>query len=118
MALVCYVPICGLGPAAGIATLVLVRRRPWLRSHARQGLALGGVAAFVLVALWLGDFALETAGLPTPGLATVVLQLAVFAAYLVVSLRCMLDAYRRRDAALPLIGARGGPRSSGGAPPS
>jgi hypothetical protein len=77
-----------------------------LRSHAWQGLVLAALTALVVAALWLGDFALEGAGLPTPGLGTVVLQLAILAAYLGVSLRCMRDAYRRRDAALPLIGAR------------
>jgi hypothetical protein len=85
---------------------VLARRRAWLRAHAGQALALGASAAVLLTALWLGDFGLEVAGLPTPGLAMVAVQLAIFAAYLAVSLRCMRDAYRRREAALPLIGSR------------
>jgi len=106
VALACYVPLCGLGPLASVVTLALARRRAWLRSHAWQALVLGAVTGLVVAAPWLGDFALESAGLPTPGLATVVVQLAAFAAYLAVSLRCMVDAYRRRDATLPLIGVR------------
>ena len=106
MALACYVPLCGMGPLASVATLALARRRAWLRSHAWQALVLGTLTGLVVAALWLGDFALESAGLPTPGLATVVGQLAAFAAYLGLSLRCMVDAYRRRDATLPLIGVR------------
>jgi uncharacterized membrane protein len=106
VALLVYVPVCAAGPLAGIGVLAFARRRPWLRAHAWQGLLLGALAALVVVVLWLADFALEVSGLPTPGLATVVLQLAVAAAYLAVSLRCMVDAYRRRDATLPLIGAR------------
>jgi uncharacterized membrane protein len=118
VALVCYVPVCAIGPLASLAVLALARRRAWLRSHAWQGLVLGALVALVVGALWLGDFALEVTGLPTPGLATVVLQLAAFAAYLAVSLRCMVVAYSRRDAALPLIGARlktraGEPRAGG-----
>jgi uncharacterized membrane protein len=100
------VPVCGIGFLASLAVLALARRRPWLRAHAWQALVVGASAALMLVAPWLGDFGLELAGLPTPGLATVVVQLAVFAAYLGVSLRCMVDAYRGRDAALPLIGSR------------
>jgi uncharacterized membrane protein len=100
------VPVCGIGPLTCLAVLALARRRTWLRSHAWQGLLLGALAALAVVAPWLGDFALEAAGLPTPGLATAVLQLLAFAAYLAISLRAMVTAYHRRDAALPLIGAR------------
>jgi len=86
--------------------LWLARRRPWLRAHAWQGILLGAATALVVVGVWLGDFALEAAGLPSPGLAAVVVQLAAFACYLVLSVRSMVGAYRRREAALPLIGAR------------
>jgi hypothetical protein len=103
---VCYVPVCGIGPLACLAVLALARRRRWLRSHAWQGLLLAGLAALVVVAPWLGDFALEAAGLPSPGPGAVVLQLAASAGYLALSLRSMAQAYHRRDAALPLIGAR------------
>lgn len=106
VALFAYVPVCGIGPLAGLAVLLLARGRPWVRAHAWQGLLLAALAGLVVVLLWLLDFALELSGLPTPGLATVVLQLAVAAAYLALSLRCMAHAYRGRDAALPLIGAR------------
>ena len=106
VALACYVPVCGVGLLASLAVLALARRRPWLRSHAWQALALGALAALVVLGPWLADFGLEVAGLPTPGLATVALQLAVFSAYLGISLRCMVDAYRRREAGLPLIGSR------------
>lgn len=106
VALFVYVPVCAIGPLAGLAVLALARRRRWLRAHAWQGLLLAALAGLAVLFPWLLDFALELSGLPTPGLATVVLQLLVAAAYLAVSLRCMVDAYRRRDAALPLIGAR------------
>lgn len=105
-ALFCYVPLCGLG--AGVSALVLLRSRgrSWLRSHAWQGLVLGLLPLAVLAATWLGDFALEAGGLPTPGLGLVVGQIGVAAAYLVIALRAMAGAYQRRDAALPVIGPR------------
>jgi uncharacterized membrane protein len=111
VALACYAPVCLVGPFVCVAVLALARRRAWLRSHAWQGLLLGLLAALAVVALWLGDFALEAAGLPSPGLVAVVLQLVVLAAYLAISIRLMLDAYRRREATLPLIGpwSRRGP---------
>lgn len=99
-------PVCGVGPLASLAVLALVRRRAWLRWHAWQALLLAALAALVVVGVWLGDFALESAGLPSPGLAGVVLQLGALTAYLALSLRSMALAYRRRDTALPLIGAR------------
>jgi uncharacterized membrane protein len=118
------VPICGIGPLAGLLVLALARKRAWLRAHAWQGLLLALAAGVIVVGLWLGDFALEMAGLPTPGLATALLQLAAFAAYLVLSLRAMVGAYRHREPALPWMGAlarrwaRNGRRSSAAAVPN
>jgi uncharacterized membrane protein len=105
-ALLCYVPVCGLGPCFAVLVLLLARGRPWLRAHACQALALGAVTAVVAAGVWLGDFALETLGLPALGLGGVVVQLLALAGYLAGSLREMVRAYQRRDAALPWIGAR------------
>jgi hypothetical protein len=105
-ALFCYVPLCGVG--VGFSALVLVRShgRRWLRSHAWQGIVLGLLPLVLVTVSWLGDFVLEASGLPTPGLALVAAQIAAAAACLVAALRAMAGAYRRRDAALPWIGAR------------
>jgi uncharacterized membrane protein len=86
--------------------LLVARRRPWLRSHAWQGLVLGVAAAVLVAGTWLGGFALEAAGLPSLGLPAVAFQIVVLAAYLALGLRSMVHAYHRRDAALPLVGAR------------
>lgn len=86
--------------------LAVVRRRPWLSFHAWQGLLLGLAAALLVAGLWLGDFALEAAGLPPLGLIAVAIQLAALASYLALSLRSMIHAYHRRDTALPFLGAQ------------
>lgn len=106
MALACYVPLCGAGPFVSLLVLLFARRRPWLRGQASQSLALAALTVAAVVGLWLGDFALEAVGLWSPGLVAVALQLAAAALYVGLSVRSMILAYQRRDAALPWIGAR------------
>ena len=105
-ALACYVPLCGAGGVVSLLALVTVaRRRPRLRFHAWQGLLLSALAGVTAVGPWLASHALETAGLPSFGVALVLTQLLAGAAVLVVSVWLMTTAYHRRDVALPLLGA-------------
>jgi uncharacterized membrane protein len=105
-ALACYVPLCGAGGVVSLLALVTVaRRRPRLRFHAWQGLFLSALAGVTAVAPWLASHALETAGLPSFGVALVLTQLLGGAAVLAVSVWLMATAYHRRDVALPLVGA-------------
>ena len=101
-------PVCGLGPLVSLAVLALARRREWLRAHALHGLVLAGLATVCVVGPWLLDFALEATGLPALGLAAVAVQLLAFAAYLALSLRAMLLAYRGGRATLRLWRAQRG----------
>ena len=105
-ALACYVPLCGAGGVVSLLALVTVARsRPRLRFHAWQGLFLSALAVVTAVAPWLASHALETAGLPSFGVAFVVTQLVVGSAVLAASVWLMATAYHRRDVALPLLGA-------------
>ncbi len=105
-ALACYLPLCGAGAfVSGLALVTVARRRPRLRFHAWQGLLLSAVAFVAAVGPWLGGYALETAGLPSFGVAAVLLQLAAGCAVLVAAVWLMVTAYHRRDVALPLLGA-------------
>jgi uncharacterized membrane protein len=105
-ALACYLPLCGAGACISALALVTVgRRRPRLRFHAWQGLLLSAVALVVAVGPWLGSHALETAGMPSAGVAAVLLQLGAGGAVLVAAVWLMATAYYRRDVALPLVGA-------------
>jgi uncharacterized membrane protein len=105
-ALACYVPLCGAGGLVSLLALVTVaRRRPRLRFHAWQGLLLSGLAGVAAVAPWLAAHALETAGLPSFGVAFVLAQLVAGSGLLLAGLWLMATAYHRRDVALPLLGA-------------
>jgi uncharacterized membrane protein len=105
-ALACYLPLCGGGAfVAALALLTVARRRPRLRFHAWQALMLSVIAWAMAVGPWLVSHALEAAGLPSLGVAAVLLQLAAGLAFLVVSVWLMATAYHRRDVALPLVGA-------------
>lgn len=99
-------PVCGLGPLLAVLVLLAARGRPWLRTHAVQSIALAAITGLVVAGVWLGDFLLESFGLRGPGLGGVVVQLLALTAYLAASLREMVRAYQRRQAALPFIGAR------------
>lgn len=104
-ALACYVPLCGAGALVSlVALLTVARRRPRLRFHAWQGLLLAALACVAAVAPWLASHALETAGLPSFGVALVLTQLVAGIALLSASLWLMATAYHRRDVALPLLG--------------
>jgi uncharacterized membrane protein len=105
-ALACYLPLCGAGAfVSGLALATVARRRPRLRFHAWQGLLLWAVAFVAAVGPWLGGYALETAGLPSLGIAAVLFQLATGCALLVAAVWLMVTSYHRRDVALPLLGA-------------
>lgn len=104
--LACYLPLCGAGAlVSGLALATVARRRPRLRFHAWQGLLLSVVAGAAAVLPWLGSHALEAAGLPSFGVAAVLVQLAAGLAFLVASVWLMATAYHRRDVTLPLLGA-------------
>ena len=105
-ALACYLPLCGAGGLVSVLALVTAaRRRPRLRFHAWQGLQLSVLAALAAVGPWLAAHVLESAGLPSFGVAIVLVQLVAGAALLVAGLWLMATAYHRRDVALPLLGA-------------
>lgn len=105
-ALACYLPLCGAGAfVSALALVTVARRRPRLRFHAWQGLLLSGVASVVVLGPWLGSYVLETAGLPSPGVGAVLVQLVGGCTLLVAAVWLMVASYHRRDVALPLLGA-------------